>query len=106
MTTERTDETTEVTDETTGATAASAAAGPGEGRLRWYCSRILSISLNASANHRFVVVLPWDRGDVISLHHSCDSGRYRKSGSLRGQAQWRLPATDQWRRLCRDRRGR
>ena len=29
----------------------------------------------------------WDRGDVISPHHSCDSGRRRKSGSLRGRAQ-------------------
>jgi len=86
-TAETTDETTEVTDEMIGATAAEPAAGPGQGRSRWYCSRILSISLNASANRRIVVVLAWDRGDVISPHHSCDSGRYRKSGSLRGRAQ-------------------
>jgi hypothetical protein len=84
---ETTEVTTEVTDETIGATAAEPAAGPGQGRSRWYCSRILSISLNASANRRIVVVLAWDRGDVISPHHSCDSGRYRKSGSLRGRAQ-------------------
>src|SRR6185437_12014738 len=41
-TAETTDETTEVTDETIGATAAEPAAGPGQGRSRWYCSRILS----------------------------------------------------------------
>jgi hypothetical protein len=48
----------------------------------WNCSRIVSISLNASANHRIGVVLPWERGDVISPHRSCDSGRCRKSAAF------------------------
>jgi hypothetical protein len=56
----KTDETTEATGETTGATAAERGRGCGPRSIAWWnCSRIFSISLNASANHRIVVVLPW-----------------------------------------------